>query len=216
MINLKKCEKIFIDFDGVIVDSNLFKELAIERSIFRIIGENITSINAINFFNKNAGVAREKKLSEFFKNDEVIKIMKLYSQECIQFFLKAEPTLGLKSFLKFLKENNNSVKIYILSGGEKDEIVSFLKNNSLDKYFEDILASDKSKIIHLKEKRVTKNDIFIGDSQNDLKASIETGIKFILITQFKSLKSFPSKSLINDNYLLTTENFKTLVEEIYL
>ena len=216
MINFKKCEKIFIDFDGVIVDSNLFKELAIERSIFRIIGENITSINAINFFNKNAGIAREKKLSEFFKSDAVYKIMNLYSEECNQFFLKAVPTLGLKSFLKFLKENNNSVKIYILSGGEKEEIVSFLKKNSLDSYFDDILASNKSKIIHLKEKRVTKNDIFIGDSQNDLKASIETGIKFILITQFKSLKSFPSNSLINDNYLLITENFKTLVEEINL
>ena len=39
MINFEKCEKIFIDFDGVIVDSNQFKELAIERSIFKVIGK---------------------------------------------------------------------------------------------------------------------------------------------------------------------------------
>ena len=29
---LEKCEKIFIDFDGVVVDSNHFKEKAIQKS----------------------------------------------------------------------------------------------------------------------------------------------------------------------------------------
>ena len=216
MINFKKCEKIFIDFDGVIVDSNHFKELAIERSIFSIIGENKKSINAINFFNKNAGLSRKKKLSEYFEDDEVLDIIKLYSEECQKFFSKALPTFGLKTFLKFLKENNKIIKIYILSGGEKEEISSFLKKNSLHEYFEDVLSSDKSKIEHLKEKQVTKNDIFIGDSQTDLNASVETGIGFILIAQFKSPKSFPSEKIINDNYFLKTENFVSLMEEISL
>ena len=32
MLKLEKCQKIFIDFDGVIVDSNKFKELSIEKA----------------------------------------------------------------------------------------------------------------------------------------------------------------------------------------
>ena len=36
MINLEKSKKIFIDFDGVVVDSNKFKEHAIEESIYKL------------------------------------------------------------------------------------------------------------------------------------------------------------------------------------
>ena len=111
-IDFKKCEKIFIDFDGVIVDSNHFKEVAIERSIFKVLGKNKMSIDAINFFNKNAGIAREKKLSEFFEKDVVLSIMKSYSEECHHYFSNASPTVGLKKFLTFLKEKNKWIYIY--------------------------------------------------------------------------------------------------------
>ena len=50
---LNKCRNIFIDFDGVVVDSNKFKEKAIEESIFKIAGRNQKSIDAIDYFNKN-------------------------------------------------------------------------------------------------------------------------------------------------------------------
>ena len=34
MLEFFSCKKIYIDFDGVIVDSNKFKELAIRKSIY--------------------------------------------------------------------------------------------------------------------------------------------------------------------------------------
>ena len=46
MFKLENSKKIFIDFDGVIVDSNKFKELAIEKSIFKIIGKTTYSIKS--------------------------------------------------------------------------------------------------------------------------------------------------------------------------
>ena len=61
MFDLRKSNNIFIDFDGVIVDSNRFKELAIEKSIFNLFGETKESLIAIKYFNENAGIAREKK-----------------------------------------------------------------------------------------------------------------------------------------------------------
>ena len=82
MIELERCEKLFIDFDGVIVDSNNFKELAIKKSVFEVMGENKMSIEAINYFNINAGVSRFKKLSLFYNDEIVKKILSSYSEQC--------------------------------------------------------------------------------------------------------------------------------------
>ena len=213
---LEKCEKIFIDFDGVVVDSNHFKEKAIQKSIFALVGKNQNSINAINYFNINAGISRRKKLLLFFSESEVLEIMKIYASECNKFFALTNPTIGFKTFLESIKSKNSLIKIYILSGGEKNEIKFFLKKNKLLRFFEEILGSEKSKSKHLENKQVTKNDIFIGDSKNDLKASTKSGSKFILFEQYKSLKSFPPEEQINDNVYIRTKNFQTLINNFLL
>ena len=214
MIELKRCEKLFIDFDGVIVDSNKFKELAIKKSVYELLGKNKLSIEAINYFNINAGVSRFKKLSLFYNDEIVKKILSSYSEQCSLFFVEAAPTKGLKRFLQHLRKNQNHIKIFILSGGEKKEISLFLKKNNLFSYFEEILASSKSKIDHLNEKKVCENDIFIGDSKNDLNSSIEIGLKFILFEEFKSKESFPDDELIKNNVFLKTKNFSTFLEKL--
>ena len=214
MIELQRCEKLFIDFDGVIVDSNKFKESAIKKSVYELMGKNKISIKAINYFNINAGVSRFKKLSLFYNDETVKKILSSYSQQCSLFFVEASPTKGLKRFLQYLKKNQNHIKIFILSGGEKEEINLFLVKNNLFSYFEEILASPKSKIEHLNEKKVCENDIFIGDSKNDLHSSIKTGLKFILFEQFKSKASFPDDELIKNNVFLKTKNFSSFLERL--
>ncbi len=211
---LNQCENIFIDFDGVVVDSNEFKEKAIEKSIFAIIGKNQKSIDAINYFNINAGLSRHKKLSKFFNSDDVAEIMKIYSQKCINFFSIKTPTIGLDEFLDYIKRNNSLIKIYILSGGEESEIKLFLKKNYLLDFFEGILGSEQSKSDHLKNLKAKENDIFIGDSKNDLKVSLQRGIKFILFENYKSLNSFPSQELINGNVYVRTKNFQTLINNL--
>ena len=213
MTILHKCKNIFIDFDGVIVDSNKFKEKAIEKSIFKLSGNNKKREEAINYFNANAGISRKKKLSKFFDERDVLEIMKMYSEECDNFFSSAIPTDGLVSFLKYIQLRHKNIKIYILSGGEKNEINLFLKKNNLLQFFEDILSSEQSKLDHMKEIKVSINDIFIGDSKNDLKTSLQSGINFVLFEGYKSLESFPSETLIKKNNLIRTKNFRTLLDK---
>ncbi len=55
-----ECNKLFFDFDGVIVDSNKFKEDAISESIRQINNNDYDSSKAILFFNQNAGIGRER------------------------------------------------------------------------------------------------------------------------------------------------------------
>ena len=216
MIDFKKSKKLFIDFDGVIVDSNKFKELAIKKSIFLLFGETKKNKDAIDYFNINAGISREKKLSLFFNENQYSKILKYYNDYCKNFFKKAKPTFGLIKFLKKIKFSSDNLKIYVLSGGEKDEIEYFLIKNNLLFYFDEILASSKSKIEHMEEKQASKNDIFIGDSINDLKASLKIGLKFILIEEYRSLASFPKEDLIKKVVYLKTQNFESLITECIL
>ena len=213
LINFEKCKNLFIDFDGVIVDSNKFKESAIEKSILKWNKKCKKTFKAIDYFNINAGLPRKKKLSLFFEDDNVKNIMETYSQECDSFFLKAKPTNGIKKFLKFIKEKNKNVNIFILSGGEKKEIITFLEKNFLLNFFNGILASEKTKVEHISDIGISGNDIFIGDSNNDLKTALKTGLSFILFDEYKSIKSFPKESLIN-NILFQTKNFESLLSII--
>ena len=214
MYELNNSKKIFLDFDGVIVDSNKFKERSIEKAIFKLLGKNEETIKAVNFFNKNAGISRESKLSNFFNNEEVSKILNIYGKECNKFFSKALPVKGLREFLEDIRVKYKNINLYILSGGEKEEITLFLRKNLIFDYFEDVLASEKSKLDHLKDKDVSENDIFIGDSKNDLKTALQLDLKFILFAKYKSFESFPSKESIKDNVLLETENFKSILNVI--
>lgn len=214
MIDLSKCKRIFIDFDGVIVDSNTFKESAIENALYEILGKNIKTIEALNYFNLNAGISRKKKLSLYFNDEQISKVLKIYSQKCFDFFQKAKPNPHLYQFLNYIKTKHSHINIFILSGGEKREIEEFLNQNNLSNIFDAILASEQTKIEHLKAKQATESDIFIGDSKNDLQTSINYGLKFILFEEYKSFKSFPKDEFIKLNFLLRTKNFESLLNLI--
>ena len=140
--------------------------------------------------------------------------MELYSRECEKFFQKALPTKGFKDFIVSIKNKKNNILLYILSGGEKQEIETFLLKNNLLEFFDDVLSSEKEKLDHLKEIKVSRDDIFIGDSQNDLHTAKNAGLNFILMEEFKSKESYPSEKLIKANVFLKTKNFVTLKEKM--
>ncbi len=199
-------KNILIDFDGVIVDSNRFKENAIEKTIYNLFNKNKNSLEAISYFNKYAGISREKKLSKFFNSKEVNLIMKDYSLLCKDFYSNAKPTTGVIQFLKNINTKFPQLNLFILSGGEKDEITYFLKKNEMLSFFKDLLCSEYSKSIHILNNNFSSEDLFIGDSQSDLNAAKENNLRFILITEFSSENSKPNIKEIK----YTSQIFKNL------
>ena len=104
MLNFLNTKIFFIDFDGVIVDSNNLKEVSIKESVYEIVGNNRKSNQALKFFNENAGIPRNQKLSLFFSNKDKDKIMNLYSSKCHEFYSIKKPTIGTDEFLSFYKK----------------------------------------------------------------------------------------------------------------
>ena len=188
------CKKIFFDFDGVIVNSNHFKEKAIMDSIKNFNLEKIISKEAISYFNKNAGIGREKKLLKFFDKEIVDKILLDYSQKCLNHFSHVKPTAGCIEFLEFLKEKFPETKLYILSGGNLKEILSFLKSNNMSNIFHKILYDNFSKKEHLINEKAEYQDLFFGDSKGDLNTAKNHPLSFILVKGYSSINSKPDRN----------------------
>ena len=97
------------------------------------------------------------------------------------------------NFYLFIKNKYSNISLFVLSGGEIDEIEIFMKKNNLFHYFDDILASSKLKSNHLIDQKATINDFFIGDSKSDFKMALDHPLNFILINGYQSKLSKPSK-----------------------
>ena len=209
---LSLCNMLFIDFDGVIIDSNLIKENLISKSISLVDKNNIINNKAIEYFNKNAGIDRKVKLDKFYKKKTVEKILQYYSRFCNEILTKMEPNKCLIEFLDYFQNKFQNKPIYILSGGDKNEIVNFLKYNKIYIYFKDVLASEKSKFEHLRNLNANSNDIFIGDSNKDLEVANAFKLNFILMEDYKSLESFPTELSLKEGLFLRVSNFCSLIE----
>ena len=191
-------KKIFLDFDGVLVDSNKFKEIAIEKSI-KFYENDLNIVNtSLEFFNANAGIGRKVKLKKFFNEEKVDLIMKKYANYCKEYLLRASLTQGSENFIKQIKKKYPEISLYILSGAEKDEVFDFLKRKNFQNKFTDLLCSEKSKFQHLKNFNLDRKDLFIGDSKNDLKVSKLFSLNFILVSDFASACSAPEEEELND------------------
>jgi hypothetical protein len=197
-------KKVFIDFDGVISDTNVIKEKNIKEAYKYVFGE--YNIDFVNFFTKNNGVPRELKLNKYF-NSPIIeeKILKKYFS-LNKNLLDAKLSNG---FLDFLKINNKS-DFFILSGGDRTEIVNFLKKNNVFDIFEEILTGPKTKSQNLAKFNLTESDVFIGDAKHDFIVAKEYKLNFIFMTEFS--QEPPPYSFIDQSVILT-KNFITLLNK---
>ena len=197
-------KKIFIDFDGVVSDTNKLKEKNIGEAYKYVFGE--YNIDFVNFFTKNNGIPRELKLNKYFNSPVVEeKILKKYFS-LNKTLLDAKLSSG---FLNYLKINNQS-DFFILSGGDKIEINSFLKKNKIFHLFNEILTGPKTKSENLSKFNISSSDIFIGDSEHDYIVAKEYNLNFIFMTEFT--QELPPYSFV-DKSVIITKKFLTLINK---
>jgi len=180
---LDQFENIFLDFDGVLFNSNFLKGKAIKYAT-NIDDNNERRKLFINFFVENNGLPRELKIKKFYpKNYQ--SILERYNNKLSEIYGNAKLTHSAYDFLEKYKQKN----FFILSGGNLIEIKTLLHLNNLEKYFTKIFCAPE-----LKEKILTNNkhnkSIFIGDSKVDYEAANKSNTPFILMTDYSDWKDW--------------------------
>ena len=176
--------QIIFDFDGVIFNSHKIKTRAF-YDIFKSYGKNI-ALKAKQFHENNIGKSRYFKFRFILKNILNKKITEKELLKLDQNFdafveKKISKMIPSKNLLKFLKSEKKHHNFYISTGTPQNKIIKILKDKKLFFFFKKIYGSPRSKVDHINEiKKKNKNIIFVGDSFEDFKASVETNIDFIL------------------------------------
>ena len=178
---------IFLDFDGVIVDSNEIKTLAF-LNIYKKYDKDI-KLKIKNHHEENGGMSRYKKFKFYNETYLNIKITKKeINRMSIEFtkfvFSKILKKKIMPGLIKFIKKNKKKYSFYIISATPQNELRKICKEKKIFNLFNNIYGSpeEKNKIIKkiiFKNKLKKKNCLFIGDSINDLEAANKTKINFL-------------------------------------
>ena len=176
---LEGYDLIILDCDGVILKSNFIKENNIEAVLSKYL-KGSEFEECINFFNNNPGITREKKLSQFIKDEILLKkILDEYNKLNLSSLINSTLVEGVLDFLKIVKLNKKD--IIVLSGGDQKELIEIFKKKGIDHYFKSIYGGPISKTEHFKNIELSKRIIFFGDSAFDFIIAKKFNIDFALI-----------------------------------
>ena len=204
--------QIIFDFDGVIFNSHKIKTNAFYE-VFKSYGKK-NAIKAKRFHENNIGKSRYFKFKFILKNFLKKKITKkeiLKLDENFDLFVKKKMNKMKppKNLLKFLKSEKKNHNFYISTGTPQNKIIKILKEKKLFFFFKKIYGSPRSKVDHINEiKKKYKDILFVGDSFEDYKASVDTKIDFILKINSENV------SLRKKNKTKNIQSFKFLKKYI--
>jgi HAD superfamily hydrolase (TIGR01549 family) len=210
---------IFIyDFDGVILNSDLFKFKLFKHLFKKETAKDKKKILDYHFLNQ--GINRKEKFKYILENILKKKTMN-YKVDSLEnefkYLIKKKITqckfaTGSIKSLKFLKKKK--IEMFIATGVAQTEINLIIKKLKLKKYFSNIygypLTKDKIIKIIKKKKNIKNSEIyFIGDSISDLKASKKTNITFL------GRRTFLNFKILKNNKQFTEKNVYKIVKKAY-
>jgi phosphoglycolate phosphatase-like HAD superfamily hydrolase len=182
-----KYKVIFWDFDGVIMDSNVVRDLGFEKVLAHFPKDSVSEL--MNFHHENGGLSRYVKFRYFYEvilkqevADEQIKEL-ANSFSIIMKSLLVNQNLLIQDSLNFIKLNCKKYEMHIVSGSDQNELRYLCSELQLSQFFKSIHGSPIAKNILVKSV-LEKNNyllnecVLIGDSKNDYEAAVMNGIDF--------------------------------------
>ena len=178
---------LILDFDGVILESNLAKTKAFYK-LFENFGDKIQK-KVVKHHILNGGMSRYQKILFYYNEYLNTKLSESELIEQCNFFseLVYEDVINskyVKGFKNFISSNKFKQKFIVTATPqlEIERIVDYLK---IKKYIKHIYGSPKTKIENLKKINFKfsinyNQSLFIGDSLNDYLAAKKLNIKFAL------------------------------------
>ena len=177
---------VIFDFDGVLVESAEIKTEAFGQ-LFSAYPGKVHEI--VEYHKRNMGISRYVKFRYFYKNilgrklsnDEEMELGEKFSQIVLEKILKAPFVAGT---LDFLDKYHKKIPLFIASGTPDDELQYIVEKRDISRYFKEIHGTPRKKTeivldILSRYSWNASEAIFVGDAESDLKASRETGVRFI-------------------------------------
>jgi len=192
-------ESIFLDFDGVIVESVNIKTQAF-RELFSQYPEKIEDI--VNYHLDNNAQSRyvkfkyicESILGEEYSESYEKKLDSELSRIVFNRIVSCPEVSGAIEFLDYFVQH---VPLFLISASPYQELNKILLFRDLQKYFRGIFGSPGRKIDHIQQIIAQEsfhpgNIIYIGDMQEDYRISKQSGMIFIGREGEESLEGIPS------------------------
>jgi phosphoglycolate phosphatase-like HAD superfamily hydrolase len=199
--------KCFIyDFDGVVCDSvNIKTEAFLE--LYSMESEKV-KMSIKNYHLANGGISRFEKI-KYFENtilNKTITTSEIISKAAnFSSLVKQKVTESnfIPGIIEFLNLNLEKKLQFICTGTPEDEIIDIINNRKLEKYFDEVYGSPKTKVeiiktILNKYHLVETECLFFGDAITDFNAAKDTNIDFIGIAN--SDTRFPDKTNTINNF----------------
>ncbi|MGI9317396.1 MAG: HAD family hydrolase [bacterium] len=209
-----KYSAIILDCDGVILDSNNLKSKAMAETVEHYGPDLVTSF--VEYHRRNGGVSRYEKFKFFLKEmansyskSEYQRLLGKFSK-LVKEKLTAVPLTD--GAFEFISECSAHSDLYVVSGGDQEELRDVFDQRFMSSYFVDILGSPTKKNVHCEriQRRLTSKEraIFIGDSHLDYSAAIENDFDFIFLSGYTDMDNW--RSFCEQNKLPNYPDFPTL------
>lgn len=195
---------IFLDFDGVILESNGPKERAF-RQAFEVFGERAAS--AMAFSEANSAMPRYEKVDHIFRDilhqeptpERVAPVLARINELAYQNVVAADEVPGA---IRFLERYGRRVPLHLVSATPLDQLTPVLEARRLSPYFAGVQGTPPPKTETFRTVLAAlgaspSEAVFVGDSASDLEAAVAVGIPFIGRYAGKSFGGTPAV-VIND------------------
>jgi len=187
-MEITKFKVIFWDFDGVIKESVQVKTEAYLQLFEEYGGEVADKIR--QHHEREGGISRYIKIPLYFRefvqrevSEKEIKIQcDQFSEIVVEQVVNAAWVPGVK---KYLEENHQRQKFYIVTGTPHEEMLGILKKLGIESFFEASFGAPHKKTAVLEE--ILKSEGFrrddclmIGDASTDYQAAKQNQVPFLL------------------------------------
>jgi phosphoglycolate phosphatase-like HAD superfamily hydrolase len=205
MAESQRIRNIFLDFDGVILDSEAIKDAGFAH-IFRNFSSQAVSA-LMRFHKENGGVSRYDKIRYFYQEILAEPLSKAemgaHADEFSQFVSErlCSPDQLIPDTHNFIKKYFQDFELYVVSAADQSELRWLCSTLGIAPCFREILGSPgtKSEILGRALSACKSQDslgIMIGDSINDYKAAMHHKVRFFGYNN-PHLRNLPSASYLD-------------------
>ena len=181
---------VLFDCDGVLLDSNRVKTQAFEQVLAGAEPGKLRRFLAEH--RATGGVSRYEKFRRWYGEIEgtttgldarVAAAAARFSEFARKGLRGVSPLPGVRERLAML--HGRGVPMFVVSGGDQDEVREALEHHRLASFFESILGSPVTKAEHFarlaSQRRLTPPTLYVGDARLDMEMAQAHGLDFLFV-----------------------------------